>query len=500
MDEGGRLARLEIEPDRSAPSAARHWAREALDTWDLASLCEDVEMVLGELVVNVVLHAGTPAEVVLRPSGAGVRLEVTDHRPEFLPAEASTGLNALFELDEEEGIAGVTALDVETTTGRGLRLVAAVSHSWGVVPGDGVKTVWAQIGGPAAETDEGSNDSILDLEPVDPAAAPPGAALIRMAGVPTRLVLTSAANLDDLVREFRMAGSGSDALHGDLSELAESFLAMTTNVRQPFRDAALAAIEDRRRLLDVAVAVPPTAGPTLRAFRDVLDQIVYYCRQGELLSLAPDDEIIAFRRWYVDEIERQIAGASPRACPFAVLPADDPALTPAGDVPGPRPPRPGWLERAAGSLDHAHDVASIAFTAINAAANGVGAASGSLCLLEDDGLTVRLVTAVAYRQEIEGEWRTFGVGDDVPASECIRTGEPILLRTLEERTIRYPIFGVPSEGTDHGLACLPVERGCLVIGYAEPRPFDEEEQRGLMQLAYLVNEALIRIAGPGRSR
>lgn len=499
MDKGGSQARLEIAPDGSSSHLARQWARQALNDWGLGHLCEDVEMVLGELVVNVVLHAGTPAEIVMRRLGPGVRVEVSDRRPDLLPAEVSTGLTALFQLDEDEGIAGVTALDAETTTGRGLMLVAAVSDGWGVVPGDSIKTVWAQIGGAGPETDEGDTDSILDLEPVDPAAAPAGAALARLAGVPTRLVLTSAANLDDIIREFRLAGTTTDGLRGDLAELAENFLSMTTNVRQPFREAALAAIEDRRRLVDVTVAVPPGAVPTLRAFRDVVDQIVYYCQHGDLLSVAPPAEITGFRRWYVDEIERQVGGAQPRACPFPVLPADDPALEPAGDVPGVvRRPRPGWLERAAASLRHAFDVSSITETAVNAAANGIGASSGSLCLLEEDGITVRLVQGVAYRQEVEGHWRTFEVGDDVPASETIRTGEPVYLRTIAERDRRYPIFASTPVVADHGLACLPVDRGCLVIGFPEPRPFDADEQRGLMQLAYLVNEALIAAASPDR--
>lgn len=492
MEKGGRQARLEIDPDRSASHAARQWSRQVLEEWGLERVGDDVELVLGELVVNLVLHAGTAGEVVLRESGPGIRVEVTDRRPDLLPTEASTGLSALFQLDEDEGIAGVSALDTETTTGRGLRLIAAVSNGWGVLPGDGIKTVWAQLGGEAPETEGGSSDSILDLEPVDPEDAHSGAVVVRLVGVPTRLVLTSAANLDDIVREFRVAEPGQNTMHGDLAGLAESFLSMTTGVRQPFREAALAAIEDRRRLIDVAVAVRHGAVGVLRTFRDVVDQIVRYCQQGELLSVAPPPEITAFRRWYVDEIERQVEGSQPRACPFPVLPHGDPALSPIGAAPeSPLLLQPGWLEQAATSLAHAHSIESITATAVNAAAAGMGAGTGSLCLLEDDGVTVRLVQAVAYRDDIQGNWGTFHVGDDVPASETIRTGEPVFMRTIEERNLRYPIFGPTPDAADHGLACLPVDRGCLVIGFSEPRAFDEAERRALMQLAYLVSEALI---------
>lgn len=496
MAEGGRQARLDVGPDRAASHQARQWARATVEDWGLGACGDDLEVVVGELIVNVVLHADTPATVVLRESGPGVRLEVTDRRPDLLPIEAGSGLSALMQLDVAEGLAGVSLLDAETTTGRGLLLVAGLSDSWGVEVGPDAKTVWAHIGGSPRPDAPGANQGETGVHAVavGTSAASAVGTPVRLVGIPARLVLTSAANLDDLVREFRLAAVPGEGFHEDLADLAERFLAMTTGVRQPFREAAVAAVEEGRRLLDVRVDVPGPVVPSLRAFRDVVDEIVRYCDEGNLLSIAPAPEITAFRRWYVDEIERQFEGAPPRACPFPVLPADDPALAPAEDAPArSRPPRAGWLDSAAESLRHARAVASIIETAVNAAASGMGASSGSLCLLEDDGFTVRLVQAVAYGADVEGHWQTFQVGDDLPASEAIRTGEAIFLRTVSERNLRYPVFASTPVVDDQAVTCLPIDRGCLVVGFAEPRAFDEEERRGLLQLAYLVSEALIAL-------
>ncbi|MFJ9769644.1 ATP-binding protein [Kitasatospora sp. NPDC101157] len=75
----------------------------------------DAELALGELIVNAWRHADTPAPVVqiLSLTSRTLRVGVSDESP-MLPE--------------------VQSLDLLAESGRGLRLVAALTHRWGVDP------------------------------------------------------------------------------------------------------------------------------------------------------------------------------------------------------------------------------------------------------------------------------------------------------------------------------------------------------------------------------
>ena len=47
--------------------------------------------------------------------------------------------------------------------------------------------------------------------------------------------------------------------------------------------------------------------------RDSLDAADDFCREGEhLLTLASPDDVVAYRRWFLDEFVHQVAGDPPR--------------------------------------------------------------------------------------------------------------------------------------------------------------------------------------------
>ncbi|MGW6703718.1 ATP-binding protein [Streptomyces sp. NPDC054956] len=114
---------------------ARRLAGVQLAAWGIphgCALAEDVELVVGELAANAVLHGRVPGrdfEVRLGYDGLRVRVEVSDARGDGEPPEAEAAVDPW----SAEG-------------GRGLVLVRAVAREWGVGPrGPGVpgKTVWA---------------------------------------------------------------------------------------------------------------------------------------------------------------------------------------------------------------------------------------------------------------------------------------------------------------------------------------------------------------------
>ncbi|MFF0887596.1 SpoIIE family protein phosphatase [Streptomyces sp. NPDC003456] len=133
-----------------APGAARSLLRAAFAEWAETGLpaaahlterlAADARLVVSELVTNAVVHAGTVVELECRlegdvPDTAALVVEVRDHHPSRAPRGAGPDPSA--EPPEH---------------GRGLRLVGALSESWGITYRAGSKTVWARL--PAAAEEE----------------------------------------------------------------------------------------------------------------------------------------------------------------------------------------------------------------------------------------------------------------------------------------------------------------------------------------------------------
>ncbi len=114
---------------------ARRLAGVQLAAWGIphgCALAEDVELVVGELAANAVLHGRVPGrdfEVRLGYDGLRVRVEVSDARGDQEPPQEPPPVDPW----SAEG-------------GRGLVLVWALAREWGVTQrerGGPGKTVWA---------------------------------------------------------------------------------------------------------------------------------------------------------------------------------------------------------------------------------------------------------------------------------------------------------------------------------------------------------------------
>jgi anti-sigma regulatory factor (Ser/Thr protein kinase) len=114
--------------DARSPSAARNFAKSALA--ELLGrpapdpLCEDLELIVSELVTNAV-RAGSGT--------IGVSIAIDDDR---VVARVS---------DEASGWPEPRDADIYDTGGRGLPLVSAISASWGVRLSPNGKVVWAEL-------------------------------------------------------------------------------------------------------------------------------------------------------------------------------------------------------------------------------------------------------------------------------------------------------------------------------------------------------------------
>jgi hypothetical protein len=72
-------------------------------------------------------------------------------------------------------------------------------------------------------------------------------------------------------------------------------------------DQAIAA--GARSIPDHVVQLPPSAAPVVQAFEQLLEEADEYCRQGRhLLTVPSPPDVVAFRRWYRDQVVTQLAG------------------------------------------------------------------------------------------------------------------------------------------------------------------------------------------------
>ncbi|MEU8350821.1 MULTISPECIES: ATP-binding protein [unclassified Streptomyces] len=123
--------RVELRLTPAVPRLVRRTVRAYLILWRLRELAEAAELAASELVGNVAKHVPDRRCVLtVERRAAGVRVEVWDGSP-VLPARPR-------------------AAGFEEESGRGLALVALVTHAWGVRPeGEegkgGGKTVWFEL-------------------------------------------------------------------------------------------------------------------------------------------------------------------------------------------------------------------------------------------------------------------------------------------------------------------------------------------------------------------
>ena len=501
---GGEALALRLPPDLRSVSRGRAKLVVIARAWDCpGQLLDDARVVLSELMSNGVLHARTEMRVVIRRRGKGLRLEVHDDSPAPLLPAPTLVEGTVSLLDELVQLELIGPSFPPAATGRGLSIVSALASAWGWYPeAGGGKIVWAELG--TVETDDqGASRGLLErqahvMRPV------------RVIAAPLRLVRESEDHFDDLFRELQMAslgGQGDGARAGArqvvarLAPLAEHVKDRLAPMREPVRRAIWEAVRRGDRLIDLNLLADAAMPSVFEMFAELLTESAVGARRGFLLTEPPSREVVAWRQWLRNEMENQIAGRPPRACPFPVSSVGtfdtgpswerlDAArkdavsqlrslLTgrlsqPSGDSPL---ARPGFAED------------ELMVHALGRITAFLGARRAALCLLADDNVTVNFGASLGFRNEVADYWEAVSVSADLPSSEVIRTGRPALFRTFAELDERYPIFlSTPSE-SDPALACVPLvvggghAVGCLVLGFPKARDFSRREVTFLAQVA-----------------
>lgn len=142
---------------------------------------------------------------------------------------------------------------------------------------------------------------------------------IRLVGFPLRVWLAAQEHHEELMREFALlamaSATGSDVplrLLALVEELTQRFAGSAQAV-EAARDAA---VERGEEFADLVYRAPREAREASIALDRMLEEADDFCRAGErLLTLATPHPALAFRRWYLAELVRQIDGLPPRPWP-----------------------------------------------------------------------------------------------------------------------------------------------------------------------------------------
>lgn len=132
---------LRLPEHLSSVTRARHFVRDVLLGWDLEVLVGDAQLGTSELVANAIRHAGTDLVLSIRVDGV-VTVAIKDGQPELRrPVIADP--------------------DCLAENGRGLRIVAAIAHDWGITTWSNGKVVWFNLALPESAGDDANVRSIV---------------------------------------------------------------------------------------------------------------------------------------------------------------------------------------------------------------------------------------------------------------------------------------------------------------------------------------------------
>lgn len=118
---------IELPLDLRAAAVARGFLRHAACPVHHATVLNDAQLLVSELVGNGIRHGGPPIILRVECVGSGdLEVRVTDGG---------------------DGVPQPRAAAEDEESGRGLRLVDYISNAWGVAPSDPGKTTWFRLTG-----------------------------------------------------------------------------------------------------------------------------------------------------------------------------------------------------------------------------------------------------------------------------------------------------------------------------------------------------------------
>jgi serine phosphatase RsbU (regulator of sigma subunit)/anti-sigma regulatory factor (Ser/Thr protein kinase) len=474
---------LSLSNAASAVREGRRFVEREVRARGAEALVDDAATIVAELLANAVQHGRPPVSVVVGGDASCIRISVHDAnpRPPVRPAASTTNM-----------------------TGRGLSLVGALAARWGVdrEAQHGRKVVWADLTGtPGRELAEVDVDVLLAEWSVD---QPEGTVEPRfdvvLGDVPTDLLIAAKAHIDNVVREFTLAasGSGSGAVPEELSRLIEVVVYDFAEARDAIKRQALAAARDGHARTRLALQLPSSAADAGERYLAGLEDADSYARAARLLTVESPAPHRLFRRWYVENVIAQLRAAAAGRTPEPVKPFDAVLLDEVQRLAALQrtTSRMARLQQVTAALTRSRTPEDVAGVVVSEGVDALGATGGSLLLPAEDGVHLSVPGAVGYGAELVDALREERLDAPLPAATTLRTGEPVWLESQDERDARFPMLQ-GFEATTVAMCAVPLivggrTLGALRFSFDSHRLFDEEERAFVLALAAQTAQTLAR--------
>ncbi|HKY75986.1 MAG TPA: ATP-binding SpoIIE family protein phosphatase [Acidimicrobiia bacterium] len=309
---------------------ARRFVLRQLTAWGCPELTDAAALGVSELVTNAVIHTRTPLTLTLRWTPPRLRVELHDQS-----RSAAIGARTLAAVGGQLGGTGTDEVDAAATatSGRGLLIVASVAAAVGETIADDGKIVWFELelgrspgAGPAVIIQQhaaamSSLDGTGRLNGAghsNGARSEPGGGTVRLLDIPASLAAASDDHLSDLTRELTLDPSAplADRLLDALAQ-AGGWYPYEADARERVR----AAVAFGNPYVNLALPADVNRLAALRVVADLLDEADDAMRANRLLALPPTTSVRRFRRWILEEIAAQLAGAPPTRPPATLVPA-----------------------------------------------------------------------------------------------------------------------------------------------------------------------------------
>jgi GAF domain-containing protein/anti-sigma regulatory factor (Ser/Thr protein kinase) len=448
------------------------------------SLRHDTELVASELLANAYQHAAPPVLVRVLASEDRVRIEVQDASPRP-PVRA--------------------LVSEENMTGRGLALVEALSERWGFRPEEGGgKSVWAEL--TAAEDTPVDDDNVGVDELIAAWSLDEDSAeelfTVSLADVPTDLLLSAKAHIDNLVREFSLAAAGAEssgsAVPPHLAQLIDTVVNGFGQARAAIKRQAIAAAERGDPRTRLTLNLPLSAANAGLDYLAALDEADGYARAARLLTLETPPQHRVFRRWYVYAVVNQLRSLS-RGEPTRLPETFEQRLLDEIDrlaVAQEASDRAARLQTMTAALSRAFTPDEVAAAVVSEGVDALGADGGGLLVPAPDGVHLEVPGTVGYAEDIVGQLRAERADAPLPAALALRTGEAVWIESRDERDERFPAL-IGMEPHTNSMCAVPLlgltrPLGALRFSFNAPRLFDEDERRFVYALAAQTAHALER--------
>jgi anti-anti-sigma factor len=132
---------------------------------------------------------------------------------------------------------------------------------------------------------------------------------VQLLAFPIPLWKESTAHHEAIQRELDIIRTSlpEDSLPNRLREFLDDVGIRFAQAGAPMLEAMVAAAERGEEATDIEAMLPPEAGAAARAMREILAEMDEFCRAGDtLLTLVTPEPLVAFREWFLRELERQL--------------------------------------------------------------------------------------------------------------------------------------------------------------------------------------------------